>query len=164
MKIPSFYIENFKNENHESELERLLKNGTEIIILRLFKENNEQLSLVAFSGKKNHKKFDEGVELNLKACASGNEIDISELKVFLGDMEIGGKSSTGQQVISELKRMARKPAPHEKYVIVEPVLPEPASRYIHYELFTLPDLENSYRTAVSGFRLKSHPSPPYDGY
>jgi len=165
MKIPSFYIENFKRDDRESELEMLLKHRTEIIIFRLFRENSESLSLVAFSGKKNHKKFSEGVEMKLKVYPSGNEIDLRDLQVFLGDMEIGGRSNgTGLNPIAELKKMAKKLHAHERYIIVEPVLPEPGSRYVHYELYTLPDIEQQFRAAAAGSRLKSHPSPPYDGY
>ena len=165
MKIPSFYIENFRHNGEESELEILLKNGTEKIVFRLFRQSEELLSLVAFSGKKNHKKFSEGIEMKLNVYSSGNEVDLTNLQVFLGDMEIGSKKdSTGNDPVSVLRKMIRKPKAQEKYLIIEPVMPEPGDRYVHYELFTLPDLEQQYRAVSTASRLKTNPSPPFDGY
>ena len=165
MKIPSFYIQNFSDGGQESDLQKLLKNGTAKIVFRLFTENDEQLSLVAFSGKKNHKKFDEGVELKLRVHAGGKEVDLSNLNVFLGDMEIADKkNNTDINPIAELKRMMSKPKPDERYIIIEPLLPEGDGKYIIYQFYTLPDLNNQYRSVTRSTSFTAHPSPPYDGY
>ncbi|NEU07909.1 hypothetical protein GZH53_06255 [Flavihumibacter sp. R14] len=160
MKIPCFYIENFRNRDQESELEMLVKNRTQKIVFRLFKENKDTLVLVAFSGRRNHKKFSEGVELKLKMHPSASAIDITNMCIFLGDMEIGSK---GSDPVSELRRISKRPKPHEKYVVVEPFVEE-HNRYIHYEIYAVPDLENVYRSAMLTSRFRTNPSPPYDGY
>ncbi|MBC7914458.1 MAG: hypothetical protein H7Y07_10090 [Pyrinomonadaceae bacterium] len=164
MEVPTFYIKNFReNGNSKSELEKLLDYKTEKIVLRLLQERGGAISMVAFSGKKNHKNFRDGVILKLNVHPSGAKLDITNREVFLGDQEISEKNDeTKVKEISILKALINQK--DQEYIIINPLEIDAVEKNIVYEFFTKPDLIGFSTSGIGKLAIKPNPSPPYNGY
>jgi hypothetical protein len=164
MEVPTFYIKNFReNGESKSELEKLLDYNTEKIVFRLLQERGGAMSLVAFSGKKNHKNFRDGAILKLNVHPSASRLDITNREVFLGDQEISEKNDqTKAKEISILQALVNQK--DQEYIIVSPLEIDAVEKNIVYEFFTTNDLRGFHTSAIGKLIIKPNPSPPYNGY
>ncbi|MEO8794989.1 MAG: hypothetical protein ABI390_05945, partial [Daejeonella sp.] len=139
MIIPTYYINN-KQSNRE--LEKLLKGNIEKIVFRLFKEKNGELSLVAYSGKKNHRDFNTGNAIKMNVYPAGNKLDISNQEVFLGDLEINEKNEkTSEKEISILRALVNQKGCD--FIVIEPKSIDPIDKNVVYEFYSTPDLDSA---------------------